>query len=108
MKFLHLLSTEATQTISLRCHSDPAVVATETPGPLRFQGWNGRVFEKDSKLQTQVLQDDCEVHDGSWQRSWFLLQTQDPAQLPVVAVQGLPPNSTGAWRHLEVGPVCFL
>uniref|UniRef100_A0AAR2IZJ3 Collagen type XXIV alpha 1 n=1 Tax=Pygocentrus nattereri TaxID=42514 RepID=A0AAR2IZJ3_PYGNA len=109
MKFLHLLSISATQTITFHCYSDPANRdTTETHGAVRFQGWNGQVFEKNSPLQPHVLQDDCQVRDGRWQQSRFLLLAQDSAQLPTVNVQDLSPEQAGDQRHLEVGPVCFL
>ncbi|KTG31844.1 hypothetical protein cypCar_00024215, partial [Cyprinus carpio] len=61
MKFLHLLSVTATQTVSLHCFSDPATVAMETPRALRFRGWNGQVFEENSPRSPHVVLDDCEV-----------------------------------------------
>uniref|UniRef100_A0A8C2CU65 Collagen type XXIV alpha 1 n=1 Tax=Cyprinus carpio TaxID=7962 RepID=A0A8C2CU65_CYPCA len=108
MKFLHLLSITATQTVSLHCFSDPATVAMETPRALRFRGWNGQVFEENSPRSPHVVLDDCEIRDGSWHQSRFLFQTQDTQQLPIVDIQGVHPSHPGDQRHVEVGPVCFL
>ncbi|KAG9269166.1 collagen alpha-1(XXIV) chain [Astyanax mexicanus] len=108
MKFLHLLSVSASQTVSLHCYSDPDTIGSGQPGTARFQGWNGQAFQNGSSLQPYVLQDDCQVRDGRWQQSRFLLQAEDPAQLPIVNIQGLQPHQAGDQRHLEVGPVCFL
>lgn len=70
MKFLHLLSTEASQNITLHCLSDPPYGTTDgfSSGPIhrentriRFRGWNKQMFEKDTLLEPHVLQDDCKV-----------------------------------------------
>lgn len=69
MKFLHLLSTEASHHITLHCKnhqpSDGFGSTGSTPqedaGPPRFSGWNKQTFEKDTLLEPHVLQDDCKV-----------------------------------------------
>lgn len=71
MKFLHLLSTEASQRILLHClndppHDPPDRVSSPGSAPhknttLRFRGWNKQMFEKDTLLEPHVLQDDCKV-----------------------------------------------
>ena len=71
MKFLHLLSTEASHSIMLHCLNDPPYGTTgslSSTGPsqrengtLRFQGWNKQMFEKDTLLEPHVLQDECKV-----------------------------------------------
>lgn len=63
MKFLHLLSITAAQSISLHCYNDPATVVMETPPSLRFQGWNGHVFEEHSSPRPHELPDNCEVRE---------------------------------------------
>lgn len=73
MKFLHLLSTEASHHITLHCKNEPPdgtadafSSATSTPqenATLRFWGWNKQMFEKDTLLEPHVLQDDCKVSD---------------------------------------------
>lgn len=71
MKFLHLLSTEASHSITLHCLNDPPYSAADgfsTVGyaphgnsTLRFRGWNKQMFETDTLLEPHVLQDDCKV-----------------------------------------------
>lgn len=66
MKFLHLLSTEASQSILLRCLNDPPRDPPDGAGPrenttLHFRGWNKQTFERDTLLEPQVLRDDCKV-----------------------------------------------
>lgn len=71
MKFLHLLSTEANQSILLRCLNDPPRDPPDSAGStgaaphenatLHFHGWNKQMFERDTLLEPQVLQDDCKV-----------------------------------------------
>lgn len=71
MKFLHLLSTEASQSILLHCLNDAPhdpldSVSSTGSAPhenttLRFRGWNKQMFEKDTVLEPHVLQDDCKV-----------------------------------------------
>uniref|UniRef100_A0A8D3BG05 Fibrillar collagen NC1 domain-containing protein n=2 Tax=Scophthalmus maximus TaxID=52904 RepID=A0A8D3BG05_SCOMX len=118
MKFLHLLSTEASHGITLHCLSDPPNVPAgsfASGGParkentsLRFRGWNKQTFEKDTLLQPHVLQDECKIQDGSWHQSRFFFHTQDSRQLPIVDVQESPTSQPNSQRHLEIGPVCFL
>ncbi|KAI5609246.1 collagen alpha-1(XXVII) chain B isoform X2 [Silurus asotus] len=115
MKFLHLLSVEATQSISLHCYSEPGSTSipsfssSSSSSSVLFHGWNGQVVERSSIPHHHVLQDECGVRDGRWHRSRFLLHTQDPTLLPILDVQGFQAQSTGPeQRHLEVGHVCFL
>lgn len=118
MKFLHLLSTEASHSITVHCLSDPPYGTTDsfsTTGPiskentqLQFRGWNGQMFEEDTLLEPHVLQDECKIQDGSWHQSRFLFHTQDSRQLPIVDIQELSTSQPHGQRHIEVGPVCFL
>uniref|UniRef100_A0A668A8U9 Fibrillar collagen NC1 domain-containing protein n=2 Tax=Myripristis murdjan TaxID=586833 RepID=A0A668A8U9_9TELE len=118
IKFLHLLSTEASHSITVHCLSDPPYGTTDSFSPagpitkqntqLRFRGWNGRMFEQDTLLEPHVLQDECKIQDGSWHQSRFLFHTQDSRQLPIVDVQELSASQPHSQRHIEVGPVCFL
>lgn len=85
MKFLHLLSTEASHSITLHCLSDPPYDTTDSfssSGPipkantrLRFRGWNKQMFEKDTLLEPHVLQDECKVMsrgENGFNKSFFL------------------------------------
>lgn len=108
MKFLHLLSITATQTITVHCYNDPETVVMETPHLLRFWGWNGHVFEEHSPLRPHVLLDNCEIRDGNWHQSRFMFKAQDTYQLPILNIQGADPSHPTDQRHLEIGPVCFL
>lgn len=69
MKFLHLLSTEAMQTITVHCLNDPPLGSTTASqsqkAPLQFKGWNGQIFEMDTLLEPYVLLDECEVRSKS-------------------------------------------
>uniref|UniRef100_A0A8C7M5T1 Fibrillar collagen NC1 domain-containing protein n=2 Tax=Oncorhynchus mykiss TaxID=8022 RepID=A0A8C7M5T1_ONCMY len=119
MKFLHLLSTEASQDITFHCLSDPPFNPTNTYGaddpgqeyqarPPRFRGWNGQMFEADSLLEPHMLLDECRIQDGSWHQSRFFFHTQDSYELPIIDIQEQPLSQSNDLRHLEVGPVCFL
>ncbi|XP_067086292.1 collagen alpha-1(XXIV) chain [Osmerus mordax] len=114
MKFLHLLSTEASHGITVHCLSDPPsrsmdnLSARRHDTRLRFQGWNGQTLEADTLLEPKVLRDECKIQDGSWHQSSFVFHTQDSRQLPIVDMQELPAPQAKSQRHLEVGPVCFL
>uniref|UniRef100_A0A3P8SZD4 Fibrillar collagen NC1 domain-containing protein n=1 Tax=Amphiprion percula TaxID=161767 RepID=A0A3P8SZD4_AMPPE len=115
MKFLHLLSTEASQSITLHCLSDPPYGGFSSTGPshrentrLRFRGWNKQISEKDTLLEPHVLQDECKIQDGSWHQSRFVFHTQDSRQLPIVDIQDLPTGQLNSQQHIEISPVCFL
>uniref|UniRef100_A0A7N9ARA5 Fibrillar collagen NC1 domain-containing protein n=2 Tax=Mastacembelus armatus TaxID=205130 RepID=A0A7N9ARA5_9TELE len=118
MKFLHLLSTEASHVITLHCLNDPPFSTTDSLSStrsihkenttLRFRGWNKEIFEKDTLLEPHVLQDECKIQDGSWHQSRFRFHTQDSRQLPVIDIQESPPSQPDSQRRIEIGPVCFL
>lgn len=71
MKFLHLLSSEASQNITFHCQNDPSLTAKDTfssteplhieNSRLRFQGWNKQMLEKDTLLEQHLIQDECKV-----------------------------------------------
>ncbi len=75
MKFLHLLSTEASHSITLHCLNDPLYGTTDNfssmgsipqdDNTFRFRGWNKQIFEKDTLLEPHVLQDECKVMSGT-------------------------------------------
>uniref|UniRef100_A0A8C9UQ18 Fibrillar collagen NC1 domain-containing protein n=1 Tax=Spermophilus dauricus TaxID=99837 RepID=A0A8C9UQ18_SPEDA len=117
MNFLHLLSSEVTQHITIHCLN--MTVWQETTGrtpakqAVRFRAWNGQIFEAGGQgtwylylfLHPQVL--DCHWPLES-SPTLFTFRTQDPQQLPIVGVDNLPPASPGKQYRLEVGPACFL
>lgn len=75
MKFLHLLSTEASHSITLHCLTDPPSgtadgLSSAGPTPehntrFRFRGWNRQMFEKDTLLEPHVLEDECKVSSST-------------------------------------------
>ena len=71
MKFLHLLSTEASHGVTVHCLSDPPsrsmvnLSARRHDTWLRFQGWNGQTWEADTLLEPKVLRDECKVTSAS-------------------------------------------
>lgn len=79
MKFLHLLSTEASHSITLHCLNDPPYGTADSFSStasipqenttLRFRGWNKQTFEKDTLLEPHVLQDECKVMSRT--ENWF-------------------------------------
>uniref|UniRef100_A0A3Q2Q4T6 Fibrillar collagen NC1 domain-containing protein n=1 Tax=Fundulus heteroclitus TaxID=8078 RepID=A0A3Q2Q4T6_FUNHE len=118
MKFLHLLSSEASQSITFHCLGDPAYSSDDklsSTGPKqreeskpRFIGWNKHVSEKDTLLEPKLIQDECEIQDGSWHQSHFFFHTQDSRQLPIVDIQEFSSSLLHYQRPIETGPVCFL
>lgn len=65
MKFLHLLSNEASQSITLHCLYNAALSSIGTThremSRIRFHGWNKQTFEKGTPLEPHVVQDECKV-----------------------------------------------
>lgn len=101
MKFLHLLSNEASHSITLHCLNDPPYGTTDSFSStgsmpqenttIRFRGWNKQMFEKDTLLEPLVLQDDCKVmsRTETWLSKCFSLRstlsrTKQTWQLDVV------------------------
>ncbi|CAJ0921958.1 unnamed protein product, partial [Ranitomeya imitator] len=62
MNFLHLLSSEAIQHITVHCLNAP-VWGTSTDklsqNAVRFKAWNGQIFEAGGQYQPEVTVDDC-------------------------------------------------
>lgn len=65
MNFLHLLSSEGTQHITIHCLN--MTVWQEGPGrpsarqAVRFRAWNGQVFEAGGQFRPEVSMDGCKV-----------------------------------------------
>uniref|UniRef100_A0A3B3DBU8 Fibrillar collagen NC1 domain-containing protein n=2 Tax=Oryzias melastigma TaxID=30732 RepID=A0A3B3DBU8_ORYME len=112
MKFLHLLSNEASQSITLHCLNNAALSFVGTThrekSRICFHGWNKQTFEKGTPLEPHVLQDECKIQDGSWHQSRFIFHTQESQQLPIVDIQEVPASQLDRQQHMEIGPVCFL
>uniref|UniRef100_A0A452R8W9 Collagen alpha-1(XXVII) chain n=1 Tax=Ursus americanus TaxID=9643 RepID=A0A452R8W9_URSAM len=112
MNFLHLLSSEVTQHITIHCLNmtvwQEGTGQTPAKRAVRFRAWNGQIFEAGGQFRPEVSMDGCKVQDGRWHQTLFTFRTQDPQQLPIVSVDNLPPASSGKQYRLEVGPACFL
>uniref|UniRef100_F7FYR1 Fibrillar collagen NC1 domain-containing protein n=2 Tax=Monodelphis domestica TaxID=13616 RepID=F7FYR1_MONDO len=112
MNFLHLLSSEVIQHITIHClNMSVWQQGTGQVSPhhaVRFRAWNGQIFEAGGQFEPEVSSDDCKVQDGRWHQTLFTFRTQDPSQLPIVSVYNLPPATPGKQYRLEVGPACFL
>uniref|UniRef100_A0A8D0HJK9 Fibrillar collagen NC1 domain-containing protein n=1 Tax=Sphenodon punctatus TaxID=8508 RepID=A0A8D0HJK9_SPHPU len=111
MNFLHLLSSEATHTITVHCLNTSVWGTNETDAqttPTGFKGWNGQMFAANTLLEPKVLTDECMIQDGSWHKTQFLFHTQDTNQLPVVQVHTFPHLKPGQQHYIESGSVCFL
>lgn len=65
MNFLHLLSSEVTQHITIHCLN--MTVWQEGPGQapakraVRFRAWNGQIFEAGGQFRPEVSMDGCKV-----------------------------------------------
>ncbi|CAL8233924.1 unnamed protein product [Boreogadus saida] len=76
MKFLHLLSMEASHGITVHCLTEPLYNTAVTSSAnrhipivrshLRFRGWNRQIFETDTLLEPHVLQDGCKHTSPKW------------------------------------------
>uniref|UniRef100_A0A3B4VJM7 Fibrillar collagen NC1 domain-containing protein n=2 Tax=Seriola dumerili TaxID=41447 RepID=A0A3B4VJM7_SERDU len=112
MNFIHLLSTEAVQHITIHCLNTPVWAAgpslQPSPSAVSFKAWNGEMIRAGDLLEPIIHRDDCWIKDGRWHQTHFIFQSQDPNLLPIVDVYNLPTTAPGARYHLEVGPVCFL
>ncbi|KAG9354209.1 hypothetical protein JZ751_012333, partial [Albula glossodonta] len=63
MNFLHLLSAEAVQHVTIHCLNVPVwrEGTSEIPSQnaVRFKAWNGQIIEAGGDIELHVLQDDC-------------------------------------------------
>lgn len=64
MNFLHLLSAEVVQNITLRCLNSPVWPGGQSEDAVRFKAWNGQTFEAGGALQPEVAANDCQVWNG--------------------------------------------
>uniref|UniRef100_A0A8C5PSW8 Fibrillar collagen NC1 domain-containing protein n=1 Tax=Leptobrachium leishanense TaxID=445787 RepID=A0A8C5PSW8_9ANUR len=103
MNFLHLLSSEATQTITIHCQKSSF---TGRDPPIVFKGWNGQRFEDNESLDINVVQDECKIQDGLWHKIKFIFHSQETNKFPVVALTFS--SLEGEQHYMESGPVCFL
>lgn len=111
INFLHLLSSEALQQVTIHCLNTPVWGTDPSLHPssysLGFRAWNGELFQAGDLLEPHVTRDDCWIKDGHWHLTQFMFQTHDPNLLPIVDVFNLPISKPDSIYHLEVGPVCF-
>ena len=65
MNFLHLLTSEAWQRVTVRCLDTPVWATGPSLQPssraLGFRAWNGEVIQAGDLLEPQVTRDDCWV-----------------------------------------------
>uniref|UniRef100_A0A670YAT1 Fibrillar collagen NC1 domain-containing protein n=2 Tax=Pseudonaja textilis TaxID=8673 RepID=A0A670YAT1_PSETE len=111
MNFLHLLSSEATHTITVHCLNTPVWKTNELheqKSSLIFKGWNGDIFEANTLIEPKVIMDGCMIQDGNWHKTQFFFHTQETNQLPVVQVRPFSHLNQGQQRYIESGLVCFL
>lgn len=71
MNFLHLLSSEVTQHITIHCLNLTVWQAGTGQAPakqaVRFRAWNGQVFEAGGQFRPEVSMDGCQVITaGGW------------------------------------------
>ncbi|XP_034261212.1 collagen alpha-1(XXVII) chain-like, partial [Pantherophis guttatus] len=109
MNFLHLLSSEVVQNITIHCLNMPVWPETSSEGAsVRFKAWNGQLFEQGGQLTPDVVVNHCKIQDGRWHHTLFTFRTYDIQRLPIVGIYNLPPSKPGKEYFFEVGPVCFL
>uniref|UniRef100_A0A3Q2Y462 Fibrillar collagen NC1 domain-containing protein n=1 Tax=Hippocampus comes TaxID=109280 RepID=A0A3Q2Y462_HIPCM len=113
MNFLHLLSTEAVQHVTIHCLNVSVWRAAQhlpasRESSVRFKAWTGEIFEAGGQLEPDVVEDSCWMKDGRWHQARFVFRSMDPSLLPVIDVVHLPETSRGSHYHLEIGPVCFV
>uniref|UniRef100_A0A8C6YJK7 Fibrillar collagen NC1 domain-containing protein n=1 Tax=Naja naja TaxID=35670 RepID=A0A8C6YJK7_NAJNA len=109
MNFLHLLSSEVVQNITIHCLNMPVWLEGPSKGAsVSFKAWNGQLFERGGQLMPDVVVNHCKIQDGQWHHTLFTFRTYDIQRLPIVGIYNLPPSKPGKEYFLEVGPVCFL
>uniref|UniRef100_A0A670JMR0 Fibrillar collagen NC1 domain-containing protein n=1 Tax=Podarcis muralis TaxID=64176 RepID=A0A670JMR0_PODMU len=108
LNFLHLLSTEVIQNITIHCLNTSVWQEGPSRKAVHFKAWNGQIFEAGGQFTPDVVVNDCKIQDGHWHRTLFTFRTQDLQQLPITNIYNLPPSEPGKQHLLEVGPMCFL
>lgn len=65
MNFLHLLSSEVTQHITIHCLNmtvwQEGTGQTPAKRAVRFRAWNGQIFEAGGQFRPEVSMDGCKV-----------------------------------------------
>uniref|UniRef100_A0A7N5JII1 Fibrillar collagen NC1 domain-containing protein n=1 Tax=Ailuropoda melanoleuca TaxID=9646 RepID=A0A7N5JII1_AILME len=69
MNFLHLLSSEVTQHITIHCLNmtvwQEGTGQTLAKRAVRFRAWNGQIFEAGGQFRPEVSMDGCKVTPGA-------------------------------------------
>lgn len=69
MNFLHLLSSEVTQHITIHCLNmtvwQEGTGRTPAKRAVRFRAWNGQIFEAGGQFSPEVSMDGCKVSVGA-------------------------------------------
>lgn len=66
MNFLHLLSSEVVQNITVHCLNMPVWPEGPSEGAsVRFKAWNGQIFEQGGQLTPDVVVNNCKVWNFS-------------------------------------------
>ena len=69
MNFLHLLSSEVTQQITIHCLNmtvwQEGTGQTPAKQAVRFRAWNGQIFEAGGQFSPEVSMDGCKVTLGA-------------------------------------------
>eukprot|EP00058_Branchiostoma_floridae_P009392 XP_002594880.1 hypothetical protein BRAFLDRAFT_86048 [Branchiostoma floridae] len=109
MNFLHLLSAEAAQVVTVHCKNSPVwrTPHRSIPG-VKFKTWSGPVYHYGGPFQPEVLEDNCMKEDGKWHKTRLLFTTTDVHHLPISDVVIPEDKRLGLHYRIEISPVCFI
>lgn len=109
MKFLRLLSTRMTQTITYHCYNSRAW-EDENDRTIKLQGDNEMELTSSEKTKPRVVTNNCDNKDGSWHQTVLEIDTKQKNALPVmdVAAYDVGDKLVEQKFSIQLGPVCFV
>jgi len=112
LKYLGLLSSKASQQITITCKGRTVWYNRATAGyesAMKFKGMNDQVFEKSKSLRfsPKVISDDCQYNSNSEKATVLEFNSNKFIRLPIVDFAPSMDENKNAEFGIKLGDVCF-
>lgn len=112
LKYLGLLSSKASQTITIHCKGRSVWYNRATMGyesAMKFKGMNEQVFEKSKSLRfsPKVVKDECQYASAGLKQTVLEFSSNKFIRLPIVDFAPSMDENKNAEFGIELGDVCF-
>ncbi|XP_065370004.1 collagen alpha-1(II) chain-like [Calliphora vicina] len=112
MRFLQLLSPNATQKITFHCKNTVAYGdddKTSSRKGLKLLAWNDAELKPEGSqlLRYEADIDDCRRRSSNWEKTIIIYTTDKPQRLPIVDIAIRDVGELNQQFRIELGPACF-